>query len=58
MRFTTTPFGRYVMVVDTQTGAQWPYLNQAAADAAATAAEADPTHLRDTGATSVPPTIA
>ncbi|WP_328856926.1 hypothetical protein OG579_17160 [Williamsia herbipolensis] len=56
-RFTTTPAGRYVLLVDGETGAQWPYLNQAAADAAADAANADPTHLRDSGATAVPPDV-
>lgn len=47
MRFTVTQKGRYWIVTDGETGAQWPYMNVDAARAAAATANSDATNMRD-----------
>jgi hypothetical protein len=45
-RFTIEPRGRYFIVTDTQTGAQWPYTTQAGAAAKADEGNRDATAMR------------
>ncbi|GAA1891966.1 hypothetical protein [Williamsia serinedens] len=47
MRFTVEPRGRYFVVTDAQTGAQWPYTTEVAANQAAVTANTDATAMRN-----------